>query len=178
MGSKKKFCFLKPLKYLFHHSGNISFWKIQTLEGKTKSSQQLIPFRKIQSCKLSLERGGKLITFNNLRPLMMLWKSVYHGEIQKIHWEFQHLFKTGHTWPWTVPLWANRLVPVASGVGQLVLYSGHTRAIMSNYGGLLQVMHEKSSLKIICTYKWSSFSGHVSEAFGKNKEQVKQLVSN
>ena len=35
----------------------------------------------------------------------------------------------------------------------------------------------KSSLQIICTYKESSYSGHVSYALGKTKEQTKQRLS-
>ena len=66
-------------------------------------------------------------------------------------------------------------MPVAFGIGWLVLYCGHTCA-MYNYGSLCQQIQEKSSLQIIYTYRLSSYSGHViavtaQSASGKSKEQ-------
>ena len=108
---------------------------------------------------------------------MTLWKGVYHGENQKIHWELQYLFKANHSCPWTVPLWVNPCVTVALGVSWLALHGGHTHAIMCNYGGLCQQMHKKSILEISCTYSQSSYSGYVSNASGKSKEHIKQLLN-
>ena len=49
---------------------------------------------------------------------------------------------------------------------------------MYNYGGLHKQIHGKSSLQIICTYRWASYLGHVSDALGKTKENIiKQLLS-
>ena len=94
---------------------------------KQSSSQWLIPFRKMRPCKLSLRRGYFI---NNLRPVMTLWKGVYHQENQKIHQEFQHRFKGNHFWPWKVPPRVSPCVPVAFWVGQLVLHWGHTLTII------------------------------------------------
>ena len=82
---------------------------------------------------------------------------------------FSICFKTNHSWPWTVPLRVSLHVPVAIGVGQLILHWGHTYAIMCNYGDLNQQMHKKSSLKIICTYRRRIYSGHVSDALEETR---------
>ena len=65
-------------------------------------------------------------------------------------------------------------MPAASGVGQLVLHKGHTHAKTCNHGGLCQQMNEKSILQIICTYRWSSYLGHVSHVLGK----IENILSN
>ena len=39
-------------------------------------------------------------------------------------------------------------------------------------------MHKNSSPQIICTYRNSSYWGHVTDVFGKTKERIKQLLSN
>ena len=119
----------------------------------------------------------KGLTFTNLRPVMTLWKGVYHREIQKIHYEFRHLPKANHSWSWTLPLSVSPRVPVAFIVGQLVLHWGNTRATVWNYGGLRQRMHAKSSLQIICHYRRSSYLGHVSDALENTKENIKHLLS-
>ena len=125
----------------------------------------------------SLYKGeDTLIIFNNLRPVMTLRKGVYHRENQKIHREFKCLFKADHSWPWTVPLKVSSPVPIAFVVGRLVLHWGHKRAIMCNYGGLRHQVHEKSSLQVICNYKRSSCSRHVSDVSGKPKKYIKQLL--
>ena len=70
-------------------------------------------------------------------------------------------------WPCAVPLRVSPRVPVAfDKLRRLVLHWGHTRVIMCN-GGLRRRMHKKSSLQIICTYRQSSNSGHVSDALWK-----------
>ena len=94
-----------------------------------------------------------------------------------IHREFQHLFKTDHSWPGIVPPRVNSRVPVAFRDGRPVLHWGHTRVIMGNYGSLRQRMHEKSGLQIICTCRRRSSWGHVSDALGKTKEHIKQLLN-
>ena len=91
--------------------------------------------------------------------------------------ELQHLFKADHSWPCIVPFRANPRVPVAFVFGQLVLHEGHARAIMCNYGGLRKRIHGKSCLQIVCTYRRTFYSGHVSDALGKTKENIKQLLS-
>ena len=92
----------------------------------------------------------------------MLQKGAYHQENQKIQWEFQHLFKTDHFWPWAVPLRVSPHVPVAFGVDWLFLHQGHTIAIICNYRGLCQWMHAKSSLQIICTYRYGAVTQDMS----------------
>ena len=67
-------------------------------------------------------------------------------------------------------------MPVAFGVGGMVLHLGYTRVIKCNYKGLHQRMHRKSILLISYTYR-RSYSGHVSDASGKIKEHIKQLWS-
>ena len=37
-------------------------------------------------------------------------------------------------------------------------------------------MHKKSSLQIICIFRRSNYSGNVSDALGKTKENTKQLL--
>ena len=59
--------------------------------------------------------------------------------------------------------------PVAFVFDRLVLHCEHAHAIMCNYRGLHKQIDRKSSLQIICTYKLSSYSGHVSDALGKTK---------
>ena len=39
-------------------------------------------------------------------------------------------------------------------------------------------MYEKSRLWIIFFYRYSSYSGHISDALSKTKEHIKQLLSN
>ena len=68
-------------------------------------------------------------------------------------------------------------MPVGIMVGWLVLQWGHACAIINNYGGLCQQLHGKSSLQIICTYRQNSYLGHVSDALGKTKENINQLMS-
>ena len=102
----------------------------------------------------------------------MLSKGVYHQENQKIRQEFQHLFKGNHSWPWPVPLRVSCCVPVALRVSWLVLHWGHTHAIICNYSGLRQQMHEKSSLQIISTYRWSSYLRH-----DMSWEKLKDILS-
>ena len=58
VGQRRKFLFLEPLKRQFHHSENTLFEK----QKKNKSSQRLVLYRKMQPCKLSLQRRGTLIT--------------------------------------------------------------------------------------------------------------------
>ena len=91
--------------------------------------------------------------------------------------EFQHLFKANYSWRWAVSLRVSPCAPVAFGVGPLVLHVRHTRAIMCSCGGLHQRIYEKSILQTSCTYRWSSFSRHVSDASGKTKEHIKQLLN-
>ena len=84
---------------------------------------------------------------------------------KKLHiWTLFKLF-----WPCAVPLRVSPRVPVAfDELHRLVLHWRHTRVIMCN-GGLRRRMHKKSSLQIICTYRQSSNSGHVSDALWKTK---------
>ena len=49
---------------------------------------------------------------------------------------------------------------------------------MCNYGGLCQQMRKKSTLQIILTHRQISYMEHASDASGKTKEHIKQLVSN
>ena len=49
---------------------------------------------------------------------MTLRKGIYHWENQKIHREFQHLFKVDHSRSCIVPLRESFRVPVAFAVGQ------------------------------------------------------------
>ena len=144
---------------------------------KNTNSQWLIPFKKMWLFKLSRQREETLITFNKLRPVMMLWKGAYHRENQNIHWEFQYLFTADHSWAWTIPLRVSSRVSVAFIVDRLVLHLGQTRVIMCNYRSLPWRMHEKSIMQIICTYRRSSYSGHVSDASGKTKERITKLLS-
>ena len=143
---------------------------------KNTSSQWLTPF-KYSSVSYLYKGKETLITFNNLRPVMTLWECVYHRENQKAHQEFQYLFKINQPWPWTGSLRASPCVVVAFWVGQLVLHREYTCAVMYNYGSLYQQIYEKSSLQRICTYERSSYLGHVSNALGKTKEHIKQLLS-
>ena len=48
---------------------------------------------------------------------------------------------------------------------------------MGNYKSLLQRMHKKSSLQIICIYRQSSYLGFARDALGKTKEHMKQILS-
>ena len=67
--------------------------------------------------------------------------------------------------------WVSLHVPVGFVVGWLVLHWGYTLVIMCKYGGLGQKMYKKSSLQIICFYRWCSHLGHVSNALGKTKKK-------
>ena len=56
------------------------------------------------------------------------------------------------------------------------LPSGVDQLLVLHYRGLRQQMPKKPNLQIICTYRLSSCSGHVSEALGTTKEHIKQLL--
>ena len=109
---------------------------------ESTSSQWLIPFKKIRPCNLSLKSGETFIIFNNSGPVMTPGKGVHHWENQKIHWEFQHMFKFDPSWLWTVPRRLSPGEPAAFGVGQLVLHWGQTRTVMCNNGSLHQRMQK------------------------------------
>ena len=113
----------------------------------------------------------------NLRPVMTLWQVAYHQENQRIYRELQHLFKADHSWPCAVPFSVRPSLLVAFIFNWLVLHWRHASAIICNYGGLRERIYGKSSLKIISTYRWTSYSGHVSDTSGKIKENIKQLLS-
>ena len=89
------------------------------------------------------------------------------GSISK----FQHLFKADHSRYSIGPARVSPRVPVAFVVDLLVLHWEHAHVMMCDYGGLGQQMNGKSSLRIICTYRHCSNSGHVSDALGKTKER-------
>ena len=61
VGQWKKISFLEWLKCLFHHSENTSFSKKINIRLKSPGSQMLILFRKIPSCKWTLEGGDNII---------------------------------------------------------------------------------------------------------------------
>ena len=77
---------------------------------------------------------------------MTLGKGVYHSGNQKLHREFQHLFKADYSRPCIILLRVSPRVPVAFAIGPLVLHWGHAHAIMCNCGGVGQRMYGKSSL--------------------------------
>ena len=56
------------------------------------------------------------------------------------------------------------------------LLSGVDQLLVLHYRGLHQQMPEKPNPQIICAYRRSSYSGHVSEALGTTKEHIKQLL--
>ena len=101
-----------------------------------------------------------------------MWKDVHLWENQKTYSEFQHLFKVDHSRPWTLPLRGSPCVPVVFWVNRLVLYWWHTCAVMCNYGCLYQQMHKKSSLQIICIYRWNSYLWNVSDTLGKTLKKL------
>ena len=70
-------------------------------------------------------------------------------------------------WPCIVPLRVSPHVPVALVIDQLVLHERNTCVIMCSYGGTSWRMYWQSHLQIICTYTWSSYSGHISNSFRK-----------
>ena len=117
----------------------------------------------------------------------ILYRSSHHGWAMKkilfsrslIHLQFQNLFKADHSWPWVVPLRVSPRVPVAFRVDRLVLHRGNTRSIICNYGDLSQQLHEKSILRISCTYRRNMYSWHVSDYPGKPKQHISNYwVSN
>ena len=109
---------------------------------------------KIRLCKLSLRGKGNLLWPSlYLRPVMTIQKGVYHEENQKICLEFQHFFKANHFWPCTVTLRVSPHMPVS-----FLLHGGHANAVMCNYKSLYQQIHGKSTLQIICTCRWRSYS--------------------
>ena len=87
---------------------------------------------------------------------MTLLKGVYRQKNQNIYRGLEHLFTEDRSWFCKVPFRVSFCVPAAFIFGRLVLQWGHACAKMCNYGGLRQRIHEKSSLQIIYTYRWSS----------------------
>ena len=101
---------------------------------------------------------------------MTLTKGIYNWENQKIHREFQYLFKADHSSSFIVPLRLRFRLSVAFVVGRLVLHWGHTRLIMCNYGGVGQQINGKSILRNTCIYRQCSHSLQVRDAL-KNKSR-------
>ena len=105
-------------------------------------------------------------------PKMTLIKGIYHWENQKIHREFQHLFKADHSSSFIVPLRLRFREPVAVVVDRVVLHWGHTRLIMCNYGGVGQQINRKSILRITCIYRQCSHSLHVRDALQNKSRKI------
>ena len=85
------------------------------------------------------------------RPKVTPRQGIYQEENQKIHIEFQHLFKADHSRSCIVSLRVSFLPPIVFAVGRLVLHLGHSHLIRCDDGDIGQQINRKSSLQIIYT---------------------------
>ena len=179
----RKVYFLEPLKYLlpsfceyiFHIKTGRNKNKIN-IHRKNTSSHWLISFEKNNTVSYFYKGEEILITFYNLWPVTMLRKGVYHWENQ----DSLRVSSSAQTQPiLTLNNILKRNPPCASSLQSwsLVLHWGHRPAKICNFGHLSQKMHKKSSLEIICTYRWSNYSEHFSDGSGKTKQHINQILS-